>query len=327
MRTSWLLWVVLAAAGSVVAQGPAAEAPAGRKRERVAEVTGKLAKLDTALQVIELSRRAGAEKFTLSATTKVWINGDPGKLEDFPKDGRVRVQYVREGEPPHAAREILDEASIAILDAETKGERATIDSIEERPQGKARVQAVLVTTAHGKKRELLLRAEGERKSVVMKDGQPVELKAFAVGDKVMLTVRRTGTPRLILADLADEPTFLAFCAKQTLRGKIASMGDAGAFSVAVEGSAERTNAQSGAGTAWFAGGKKVDASPFKVGDDVVVKYTQKSKGLVQAAAVFAPDSWRAYAEWAATAPPPAPAGKRGGQPKAAQVAGAGSGVC
>lgn len=305
MSARWLVILTFCgavgwSAESLDLKPPAEPAPGlAQATGTLTDVEGTLSGVDGALQVITIARRNGSERFRLSADTVVVINGERGSAAELKRDGKVRVTYRREGNSPYPATMVLDEASIAILDAEREGVEAKIESVAERGDGDDQAVVVVVTTAQGKRRELVVRPEGAWASVVMKDGKPAELGAFAPGEAVMVAVRRTGGATMYLRALADPPTYLAFCADRMLRGRVAATSDDGAtFSLAPEGAGERVTVRLTRTSVFFAGGAKQDANPFKVGDEVVVKFRYRRGGETIARAVFAPDSWQAFAAWA-----------------------------
>lgn len=289
----WVVWGLLASAAA--AQEPAPDEPEG-----TFQATGTLTTYNAAVGLLTLARRNGTESYKVSTTTKVLIDAEPASPAALPLDHRVRVIYRKEGSAPYPAVKLLDAASIVILTAERDGVPATIDEVTEGTDGAAKVPLLRITTSQGKHRELLVRDQGGWAAEILKDGQPAKLSAFAKGETVTLSVRRTGRPPMYLKSLADPPTYDAFLADRRLTGRIAAVAEDGqGFGLAVTGEATTQGVTLTRRTVYFTEGKQVEVNPFKVGDDVVVKFSITEHGVAIAQAVHAPGDWRVYADWVA----------------------------
>lgn len=271
-----------------------AKADAARQE---AITTATLTAVDAATQMLTVARHNGAEQFRITPKTVIMIAGERGELGALKLDEKVRVFYLKEGEAPYAARRILDAATVAVLDAEREGVAATIEAIEQRGEGAEQRSVVVVKTAQGQRRELVVRTEAAQQPLLLKDGQPVALAAFKTGDQVTVSVRRTSGNVLYLRALGDSASYTAFAAMKTLRGKVVSLAeDRQSLSLDAGGDAGPVTVNLTNATSFYRGGKAAEAGAFEVGEEVVVKFQERSKGVVQARAVFTPESWKAYAE-------------------------------
>lgn len=273
---------------------PAAEAP---KAPKTSQATGNLTVVDAAARMITLARGEASEQYRLGDQTEVLLNDEAGELGALQLDQRVRLDYLKDGEPPFEVRRISDDATIRVQAAERDGVAAKIQGIETRGEGEQAAQVLIAQTSQGKTRELFLRPEGANASVLMKNGQPATLADFAAGDDVTLSVRRTGGDKKYLKSIADPETYTAFLAARTLRGTISGVAEDGkSVTVTSPDEPQPVTVTLTRNTRYFKGGAKVDANPFQNGDEVMVKYGYRIENAPRATAVLTADSWRAYAQ-------------------------------
>jgi len=261
--------------------------------ERPAQMTGLLTAVDAGKQTISLGRANDLVIFRVSPETRVLIDDRPGKLEDLKTDAKVRVLYAKIDPQPYLAVQILDEATVILRDAENQGVAATIAAIAEKDGG----TVVTVDTALGQRRDLAVSTEGRWQSQIMKAGEPATAAAFAAGDKVMISLRRSRGATWNLKALADPVTFLAFLSDRNLRGTLREKSDDGRiWTLAVPGREQLNELLVTRATLFYQGGKAVEANPFELGQEVLVKFQTISDGQVQVQAVIEPASWQAYGE-------------------------------
>ena len=258
---------------------------------------GHLTAVDAKAKTLTVTIAKQPVVFQVTDATEIVISDAVGEFGALKADQKVRVYYVDADQPPLVAKRVLDAGTLAIEDAERAGVEASLDKVDQRTDGAVTTTVLAVTTAQKMKRELLVVTDGATKSLVMKDGKEAALDAFKAGDTVMVAVRRTAGKSMHLKALADPATFRAFLALSTVRGKVTvvSAGNKG-LTLAVAGEKEPVPVQWMKTTTFFTGGKLAAVCPFKVGDEVTVKYAQRVKGVIHARAAFAPDSWQAYAE-------------------------------
>lgn len=285
------LLVVLLAGAALAQEAP--QAAAGTE----AVTTATLTAVDVPTQMLTVARHNGAEQFRITPKTIIMIACERGALGALKLDDKVRVYYLKEGAAPYAARRVLDAATVAILDAEREGVGAVIEAIETRGEGADRRQVLVVKTAQQQRRELVVRSEADHLPLLLKDGQVASLDAFKPGDAVTVAIKRTSGSTLYLKSLGDPASFTAFAAMRTMRGKVTALAeDRGSLSLDAGGEAGPVTVNLTSATAYYRGGQAAKNVPFEVGEEVVVKFLERSHGAVQARAIFAPESWKAYAE-------------------------------
>jgi len=288
MRSVRCLLLLGLVGGVAAAQetAPAKAAPTG-------QMTGLLTVVNAAQQTLTLARANDQVVFRTDSKTRVLIEDRPGKLDDLKVDVKVRVVYAKVEPAPYQALQILDEATVTIRDAESQGLEATITAIAEQ-DGQT---VVSVDTALGKHRDLAVATEGRWQSKLMKQGEPAAPAAFAAGDKVMVSLRRARGPIWNLRAMADPPTFLAFLADRNLRGALREKSEDGrVWKLAVEGREQMPELLVTRATRFYRGGQAVEANPFELGQEVLVKYQTVSDKQIQVQALIEPASWQAYGE-------------------------------
>jgi hypothetical protein len=242
---------------------------------------------------MSVAGRNGEVKLTVTAETKVFIDGDPGQASALKVGVKVQVRYTKTAAAPFVASRVLDEASIKIMAEERDGVEATIDAVGERAEGDTKIPTLSVTTAAKKKHILSVDTSADG-ATLMKAGQKAGLDGFKAGDRVMLSISRTTGEVMWLKAMADTPTYIAFLMGRNVRGKVAKV-DSKTITLTVEGEKDPVVVGFMRTAVFVKTDAPVKANPFVVGDDVVVKYHEKAKGVIRASGVFAPGSWAAYA--------------------------------
>ncbi|MCC7495555.1 MAG: hypothetical protein IT204_24610 [Fimbriimonadaceae bacterium] len=295
--------LILSTASVAWAQGNGPQPPDAKpERQPEAQASGTLVAVDAAANKVVVKREAGEETFRTDDKTQVLVDDTKAALAGLTVNSAVRVAYLKDGQPPYLALRIYDAKTIAVLDAELVGVAAKIDAIETKGEGEAKVVTITVTTAQGKQRALRVVAAGPQGSQIWRDGKPADASAFKVGDQVTVSIRR-GEKALRLKGLADPVTFAAFLAMRTLQGKVSAIDtEKRSFTLTPDSGAAQTVHWT-RNTGCFTAGAKHKGMPFKDGDAVVVKFELVQKKVVQARAIFAPESWQAYGQ-AAIQPAP-----------------------
>lgn len=298
----------MGAALAVVLLLAAGPAPPVQPEPATSQATGSLVSVDAG--VLTLRRGDATLQFRLDAATRLFIAAEPGTADALVTGGRVRVEYLRDQPEPRPARLVLDDRSIVIFQAERDGVAATFVGVDTKTVEEQPVTVVTVDTEHGKRRELVVRPDGEAASVILRDGEPAAPTAFTAGDRVTVALRRSGGATLFLHALADPASYLAFCADTTVEGTVAALEADGRLRLTVAGRDAPEIVRTTRRTVFFKGGAASETLPFVVGDVVVVKFRRRDQGVAVARAIFDRASWRAYAAAAAAAAPP----REGGQP-------------
>lgn len=281
-----MLLSLFAAVAAAQETAPAEAAPRG-------QMAGLLTAVNAAQQTITLGRANDQVVFRVDTATRVLIDDRAGQLADLKSDVNVRVVYAKVEPAPYRALQILDEATVRIRDAESNGVEATITAVGEQDG----TMVVSVDTVLGQHRDLAVSTEGRWQSQIMKQGEPAPATAYAAGDKVMVSLRRTRGAMWNLKGLADAPTFLAFLSDRNLRGTLREKSEDGrVWKLAVAGGDQVRDLLVTRATKFYRGGQAVETNPFELGQDVLVKYQTVDEGQVQVQALVEPASWKAYGD-------------------------------
>jgi len=253
-------------------------------------IRGVISQLDPDAKTVEITCKNEAKvTFQVTDETVVLINDEPGALTDLKLKTKAEISF-REEEGKFIARWIQDQDTMALRAREANGIEAVILNL------RAEEGTLTVRTALEKERTLKLVSEGKNRSRVMKNGQPAKLTDFAAQDQVMVSIRRTSGATLYLKGLADPRTFMAFLLRKTLEGAVTSVDtEAGTVGIQpAEGEAVRVALTRA--TRFYRGSQEVEDPTFAQGDQVIVVLSSKVKGVPRARAIFALDSWGAYAD-------------------------------